>query len=114
MLTPNESPIASPIVVQCPECGVARVAADQVTVRRCVESGAGSYRFTCPTCQLLTVGESAMSALMRAVDAGAGFETWNVPAAEERPDGPPFTVVDVLVLHLMMIEPDWFDRVLSD
>ena len=29
----------------------------------------------------------------------------------ERPEGPPFTAVDILELHLAMLEPDWFDDI---
>ena len=103
-----------PIVVECPDCGESRVRPEQVTVRRCVDSGQGSYRFACPTCRLLTVGDSQMSALMRAVDAGAGFESWTMPSElNERPDGPLFTLADVFELHLLLLEPDWFDEIVA-
>jgi hypothetical protein len=53
-----------------------------------------------------------MNALMRAVDAGAAFEGWTLPTELlERPDGPPFTIVDVLDLHLLLLEPDWFEQI---
>jgi hypothetical protein len=52
-----------------------------------------------------------MSKLMDAVDAGAGFEAWTLPAElHERPDGPPFTLADVFEFHLLLLEPDWLEE----
>jgi predicted RNA-binding Zn-ribbon protein involved in translation (DUF1610 family) len=58
------------IVVQCPDCGDARVAPEAVTVRGCLDDGGWSYRFTCPACGLRTVGEGPKKALKAAVDFG--------------------------------------------
>jgi hypothetical protein len=100
------------IVVKCPDCGELRVPPSQVTVRNCLDDGTWSYRFTCPSCNGRTVGRSVESALMNAIGAGAHLEEWTLPAELlERPDGPPFTVVDVLELHLVMLEPGWFDEI---
>ena len=99
------------IVVKCPDCGERRVPPEEVTVRSCLDDGTWSYRFTCPGCQLRTAGESATSASLDAVDAGARFEAWTLPAElHERPEGPPFTMVDVFRMHLLLLEPDWMDQ----
>jgi predicted RNA-binding Zn-ribbon protein involved in translation (DUF1610 family) len=99
------------IVVKCPDCGDLRVSPEAVTVRSCVDDGAWSYRFTCPSCHRATVGKSVMKPLMEAVDAGAGFEAWTMPTdLDVRPVGPLFTLADVLELHLLLLEPDWFDE----
>jgi predicted RNA-binding Zn-ribbon protein involved in translation (DUF1610 family) len=100
----------SRIVVKCPDCGDARVAPEEVTVRNSPDRDSGSYRFTCPNCRLTAFGESAMRALMDAVDAGAGFEEWTKPLERhEQPTGPVFTLADVFELHLLLLDPDWFD-----
>jgi hypothetical protein len=99
------------IVVKCPECGERRIAPEEVTVRGCLDDGSWSYRFSCPICFLPTIGASTMTALMSAVDAGAAFEAWELPTdLDARPAGPRFTFVDVLELHTLLLEPDWFDE----
>jgi hypothetical protein len=100
------------IVVMCPDCGESRVSPGAVTVRNCVDDGSWSYRFTCPECRGITLGESVERALLDAVGAGADFEEWTLPTELlERPDGPRFCLADVLELHLALLEPDWFDEV---
>jgi hypothetical protein len=99
------------IVVRCPECGEHRVAPEAVTVRSCVDNGVWSYRFTCPGCLLPTLGESTLSPLLDAVNAGAGLEAWELPTdLDRRPAGAAFTPVDVLELHLLLLEPNWFEE----
>jgi hypothetical protein len=99
------------IIVKCPDCGERRVPPEAVTVRSCVDNGVWSYRFTCPGCHLPAVGESAMKSLLDTVDAGASLEAWSLPTdLDRRPSGPPFTLVDVLELHLLLLEPNWFDE----
>ena len=100
------------IVVSCPDCGEHRVAPEAVTVRSCIDTGAWSYRFICPSCGRPTVGESLLPALLDAVDAGAGLEAWELPSQlDRRPAGAPFTSADVLEFHLLLLEPDWFDEI---
>jgi hypothetical protein len=99
------------IVVQCPECGDIRVAPEVVTVRACLDNEAWSYRFTCPKCDLRTVGDCAAAPLLEAMNVGAHFEAWTLPAEfGERPSGPPINVVDVLELHRLLQEPNWFSE----
>jgi len=46
-----------------------------------------------------------------AICAGSTHSTWNIPAEiSERPGGPPLTLVDLLALRLLLIEPDWIDQ----
>jgi rRNA maturation protein Nop10 len=99
------------IVVRCPECGDRRVSPEAVTVRSCVDNGAWTYRFTCSGCGLPTVGESTLPPLLEAVEAGAGLEAWELPThLDRRPQGAPFTLADVLELHLLLLEPNWFEE----
>jgi predicted RNA-binding Zn-ribbon protein involved in translation (DUF1610 family) len=103
------------IVVECPDCGDMRVSPEDVTVRSCIDTDEWSYRFICPKCQLRTIGRSVTAALLDAVDAGADFEAWTLPAGlDEEPTGPPFTLADVLEMHLLLLEPDWFDDLVRD
>lgn len=99
------------IVVRCPDCGEHRVAPEAVTVRSCVDNGHWSYRFTCPSCLRPTLGDSSLPSLLDAVEAGAGLEAWSLPThLDQRPDGPPFTLVDVLEFHMLLREPGWLDE----
>jgi hypothetical protein len=103
------------IVVQCPECGDMRVPPEVVTVRACLDTEAWSYRFTCPKCHLRTIGTCASTPLLEAMNAGAHFEAWTLPAEiGERPSGPPINVVDLLELHRLLLEPDWFTELAED
>ncbi len=99
------------IVVRCPDCGEQRVAPAQVTVRCCIDDGGWSYRFICPSCDCRADGESFVSALMAAVDSGAGLESWSSPpGVYDRPTGPLFTASAEDELHRRLLEPDWFDE----
>jgi hypothetical protein len=87
-----------------------RLGADDVTVRICLDDGAGAYRFRCPTCATAAVHEAspAICALLR--EAGCEEETWHLPAElSERPDGPApaFTTDDLLDFHLLLQSDDW-------
>jgi hypothetical protein len=43
--------------------------------------------------------------------AGSALHTWRLPAElEERPEGPPLTIVDLMQLRLVLTEPDWLDQ----
>ena len=99
--------------VQCPDCAVVRVPADQVTLRNCVDDGRWDYWFLCPSCGRLSAGESTSWLAVEAFAAGSALEVWHLPAElRERPEGPPLSLVDLVELHLALAEPDWFDDLL--
>jgi hypothetical protein len=102
------------IVVKCWDCGETRVAASEVTIRRCVDDGSWSYRFTCPKCRRLSVAPTHEPVASAAMAAGSGFEEWQLPTdLADRPDGPPFTEDDLVELRNRFLDPDWFDALLQ-
>jgi hypothetical protein len=103
--------LARLVRVRCPECGIVRVRADRVVVRRCVDDQSWSYRARCPVCDSLFVGATPATLAVAAVMAGVAVEVWTRPAPSERRSGPPLRAIDALELHLALLEPDWFAQV---
>ena len=98
--------------VSCLGCGHVRVSPSDVTIRSCVNTDEWSYWFRCPSCHIRTSATTGRRAALDAIGAGSALVTWTVPAeVNERPDGPPITLVDLLELHLLLLEPDWIDQV---
>ncbi len=98
------------IVVKCPDCVESRVAPADVTIRNCVDDGGWSYRFTCPQCRRRTVATTVESPALDALAAGARLESWSLPNdTQVSLGGAPLALVDVLELHLLLLEPNWFD-----
>lgn len=101
----------SRIIIECPECGTARVAIGEVTIRSALDVARFTYRARCPQCARCFVAPTTGDAALRAVVAGAPVEYWSTPAEwHERPGGPPFSERDVVMLRRLLDAPDWFDR----
>jgi hypothetical protein len=106
-----EEPGLTTVVVRCPECGQVRVSPRDVTIRNCVDDDTWSYWFVCPACQRRAASPTRRSSALDAICAGSALDTWALPSElEERPDGEPLTLVDLLQLRLILIEPDWLDQ----
>jgi hypothetical protein len=106
--------IVTKIKAECPRCGNVRLGPDDVTVRVCMDDGAGAYRFRCPTCSTAALHEAspAICALLR--HAGCTEESWSLPAElGERPNGPRLTTDDLLDFHLLLREDDWASALIS-
>jgi hypothetical protein len=99
--------------VTCPECGIVRVRADRVVLRRCVDDELWSYRARCSSCEVTFIGSTPASLALPAVAAGVGLELWSLPRPSARATGSPLRSLDVLELHLALLEPDWFDQMAS-
>jgi hypothetical protein len=96
--------------VTCPKCGVLRVLAGRVVVRNCVDDHGWSYRARCSRCDTVFVRATPESLALPAVAAGVAFEFWTLPQPSVRRSGAPLGAVDVLELHLALLESDWFDQ----
>jgi len=98
-------------VVDCPECGEARVDPGDVTVLACLDTDRWSYRFTCPGCRRRSVAATSRVSALRAVESGAQLETWSWPAelGERSSLAPPLTLDDLLDLRVSVSEPDWLE-----
>jgi hypothetical protein len=102
------------VKINCPDCGIVRVRTGDVTVRHCWDDQSWSYRTRCPECEVVFVRSTSETLADVVLDRGAELETWTLPAElQERPDGPPLQLADLLELHLALIEPDWFDDLAS-
>jgi hypothetical protein len=100
--------------VQCPDCSVVRVPADQVTLRNCVDDGRWDYWFLCPQCGRRSAGESTSWLAVEAFAAGAALEVWHLPDELREPhDGPILSLVDLVELHPALSEPNWYEALVS-
>jgi len=98
------------VSVTCPTCGVVRVRADLVVVRNCVDDQSWSYRARCSKCDTTFVGGTPEALARPAVAAGLAIELWTLPKPSARRSGSPLRAVDVLELHLALLDSDWFDQ----
>lgn len=96
------------VVIDCPDCGIGRVAAPEVVLRNCVEHGDWQYRACCPHCRCTFVAATTGPAALAAAVAGATVEYWELPAElRERPTAaPPFTVEDVTRTVALLADDD--------
>ncbi|MCU1468307.1 MAG: hypothetical protein JWM72_4235 [Actinomycetia bacterium] len=99
--------------VTCPACGIVRVRTDRVVLRSCVDDQTWSYRARCSSCEVTFVDSTPASLALPAIAAGVGLELWSLPRPSARASGSPLRAVDLLELHLALLEPDWFDRLAS-
>ena len=78
-------------------------------------SGEGTYSFVCPSCE--EVIEKPADRKIVTLLRSAGVETTHGnalrPADEARPDGPAFSLDDVIDFHFLLGRDDWFDRLMS-
>jgi hypothetical protein len=99
------------VVVSCSSCGNVRAATTDVTIRNCVDNDAWSYWFICPVCRNRAAANTCRRSAMHAIDAGSTLELWHLPAElDEQPKGPPISLIDLLELHLLFLEPNWVDN----
>ena len=106
----------------CPKCGAVEMGIDAVLLSLRTGAGEGSYRFLCPGC-LDTVEKPAdqkVVALLMSVGVDVeGFEEaeqdslFQARDLEERPDGPPLTVDDLISFHFLLQDDDRLARALS-
>jgi ribosomal protein S27AE len=113
---PVETSGVTSIKAECPRCGAVRLTAEDVTVRVCVDDGAGAYRFRCPSCGSAVVHEASLAICALLRDAGCREESWRLPAElAERPGGlaPAFTTDDLLDFHLLLQGDDWTSSLIT-
>ena len=96
--------------VTCPACGVVRVRSDRVVIRNCIDDEAWSYRARCSRCETTFVENTPSALALAAIAAGMIVELWSLPRPSHRHAGVPLHLVDVLELHLALLEPDWLDE----
>ncbi len=108
----------------CPQCGEVDMTPQSILLSIRERSGEGSYRFSCPTC-LHTIEKPAdrkVAALLLSagveVDDLGHDDDWasdqeELHLAEMRPEGPPFTVDDLINFHFLLKDDEALYRALS-
>jgi predicted RNA-binding Zn-ribbon protein involved in translation (DUF1610 family) len=103
------------IRTNCPRCGEVEMEASLVLLTIHGSSGEGTYSFVCPVCE--EVIEKPADRKIVTLLRSAGVETTNGPAWSEvdeaRPDGPPFTLDDVIDFHFLLRRDDWLARLMA-
>jgi len=102
------------IKATCPTCGEVELTPDDIELRVCNFAPASYYVFECPMC-LASVRKPADDRVIQLlISGGVHAVVWEYPAeVTERPDGPPLTHDDLLDFHLLLDQPDWFQRLAS-
>lgn len=84
-----------------PDCGDVSLKRDDVTVRVCVDTREGSYRFRCPKCSHIVLKNATPETISLLLGSGVAREEWSLPHElfEPHPPGAPITLDDVLTMH---------------
>ena len=86
--------------------------ADVISLSLERESGEGVYSFVCPVCEDVVEkpADRKIVSLLRSV--GVEISEHEAPSAEfeERPDGPPITIDDVIEFHFLLSQEGWFEQ----
>lgn len=99
------------IEATCPECGPVECTAKIFELAVSERPEASWYAFTCPSCNQRVQKHAEERVVELLIAEGVTPTTWTVPAeADEQHEGPPLTLDDLLDLHLVLEEPDWFER----
>jgi hypothetical protein len=103
------------IRTNCPRCGEVEMRADVILLT--VESGTGEgiYSFVCPVCEDLVEkpADRKIVSLLRSVGVETAERDVDAVAIEDRPEGPEFTLDDVIDFHFELSDDAWFERLLA-
>jgi predicted RNA-binding Zn-ribbon protein involved in translation (DUF1610 family) len=106
----------------CPHCGEVDMSPEAVllSVRDLV--GEGSYRFSCPECSNTVEKPADRKIVALLLSAGvelgepqqetAPLQPVDASLYEEHPEGPPFTLDDVITFHFLLEDDDLLYRAL--
>ena len=101
------------IEVNCPECGAVECKPGDFELAVCSVPSASYYALTCPMCHKRIQKAADERAVELLIAEGVTPRRWELPAEMlEAHDGPPLTLDDLLDLHLLLEDPNWF-QVLS-
>ena len=82
-----------------------------------VESGTGEgvYSFVCPVCEDLVEkpADRKIVSLLRSVGVETAEREEAIATSEIRPEGPAFTLDDVIDFHFQLSDDNWFDRLMA-
>lgn len=93
------------IRASCNMCGDVQLTTADVTVRVCVSTDQGEYRFQCPGCDELVVRNAEQRTIDLLLAAGVAYKTWSLPEEMfEHHSGPAITHDDILDFHEMLCD----------
>lgn len=99
------------IRANCPSCGDVQLRAADLRVRVCSDDETGTYNFRCPSCAQRVAKKANRHIVDLLVSSGVRMDVWRLPAELSEPRiGPPICPDDVLDMHLLLEEPNWFDQ----
>lgn len=95
----------------CPTCGEVELTPDDIELRVCTHAPASFYQFVCPLCGDEVQKPADDRVVQLLISGGVSATVWELPdEVQEMHRGPAFTADDLLDFHLLLEQPDWFDR----
>jgi hypothetical protein len=78
-------------------------------------SGEGTYSFVCPSCEDLVEkpADQKIVSLLKSVGVDVAERAAPPAELEVRPDGPAFTLDDVIDFHFLLSRDDWVGELLA-
>ncbi|MGH2657010.1 MAG: hypothetical protein ACRDIZ_10010 [Actinomycetota bacterium] len=103
------------IRTNCPRCGEVEMRADVILLTVEPSSGEGTYSFVCPSCEDLVEkpADQKIVSLLKSVGVDVAERPAPSPELEARPDGPAFTLDDVIDFHFLLSRDDWLAELLA-
>jgi len=98
----------------CPTCAAVELTTPDLRVEVCSNTNQGSYSFRCPRCHMAVAKAAEPRVISLLVSSGVRMHVWHLPAELDEPKvGCPISWNDVLELHDLLLEPDWFEQLLD-
>ncbi len=98
----------------CPTCGEVELTPEDIELRVCTQPSSSYYQFECPLCDEMIRKPADDRVVQLLISGGVSATVWQLPdEVREQHDGPSFTTDDLLDFHLLLEQPDWFDRLLK-
>lgn len=103
------------IRASCGSCGDVQLTTGDVTVRMCVTTEEGEYRFECPGCTETVVRSAEQRTIDLLLAAGVSLTTWSLPAELFEPhEGAPITHDDLIDFHASLQSDDAIAAAFAD
>ncbi len=102
------------IRANCPTCADVELTTRDLRVQVCSDTNQGSYSFRCPSCRMAVAKQAEPRIIDLLVSSGVRMHLWRLPAELHDPKiGPPICWDDLLELHELLEQPDWFAQLLE-
>lgn len=99
------------IRANCPTCGQVGMKAAAISLRIHGDGERGEYTFSCPDCgtDVTRAGDRKVVALLLAAGVDAKTDVHELPPQDcsPHPDGPAFTLDDLIDLHFLLDDDVW-------